>query len=190
MKKKILTAMLLIGLISNVFMTNAHALDNTMQPRIMYVNEYTYEPKSSSRYNKYKIIGTASLDNTENSVECYLGFEVQSTVTAKASIGISNSVETQIDAVVAAINTKTQFNVASELSYSKGRTFVTNFDVPAGMNGSITAYVPAVKTEGKMRVDMYDYTSSDVHHISTKYITMTTSYAPITTDVHFVSKTW
>lgn len=189
MKKKIL-AVLLVGFITSSLMTNVNALDDTVQPRIMYVNEYTYEPSSSSKYNTYKSIGTVTLDNTGSSSQSYLGFEVQSTVTAEATVGISNSVETQTDAVVLAINTKTSFNVAASMTYSRGRTFSTNFYVPAGKNGSITGYIPAVKTEGRMKVDVYDYTSTDIHHVSTRYITMTTSYVPITTDVHFANKTW
>lgn len=75
------------------------------------------------------------------------------------------------------------------LKWFKNRISI-NFYVPAGKHGSITGYIPAIKTSGKIEDVLYDANSSDSHVISTKYITVNNSYVPLKNDMHFVNKTW
>lgn len=190
MKMKKILSVLLVGIITCSCITSIYALEESVQSRIMYVNEYTYEPSSTSKYNTYKSMGTVTLDNTGCSTSGSLSYETQYSGSATVSIGLSGSVQTEVDAVVAAVKTKTQLNVTETVTYTKGTAYSTTLTVPAGKHGSITGYIPAVKTEGRMRVDKYDYTSSDIHKVSTSYKTMSTSYVPIKGDTHFVNKTW
>lgn len=107
-------------------------------------------------------------------------------MTATTSIGLSGSVEAEIDALVSTVKTRISLDVKQSVTMTKGTTYSTGFYVPAGKSGSITAYIPAVKTEGRMRVDKYDYTSSDNYLVSTAYKIMLTSYVPILGDLHFL----
>jgi len=70
------------------------------------------------------------------------------------------------------------------------KSYSTNFCVPAGKNGSITGYIPAIKTSGKMKDVLIDANTADFYEISTNYITVNTSYVPLKNDMHFVNKTW
>lgn len=167
-----------------------YALDNGPQRTPMYVHRYTYIPSVTSRVNTYKNIGTVSLDNTKSSVKSYLGYTVQSSGTVKMTIGITGSVQAQADALFAKVESSVSASVTASRSYTKGKSYSTNFYVPAGKNGSITGYIPAIKTSGKMKDVLIDINSADFYEISTEYITVNNSYVPLKDDMHFVNKTW
>ncbi|WP_028043394.1 hypothetical protein [Candidatus Stoquefichus massiliensis] len=162
-----------------------------VQPRApMYIHRYTYEPSSTSRYNQYRNVGTVSLDNTGSSVQSYLGFKVQSSGTVNISVGISGSVQAQVDALFAKVKASTSASLTTSRSYTKGTSYATSFYVPARKNGSITGYIPAMKTSGRMKDQLIDANTADFYVISTSYITVNTSYVPLKDDMHFVNKTW
>ncbi len=156
----------------------------------MYAYRYTYQPNSTSKYNAYKSMGTASLDNSKSSGTATLKYTVQSSDTAKISVVISNSVSGEIDAVFAKIKASTSVSVSKSVSYTAGTSYSASLTIPAKKHGSITGYIPAIKTSGKIKIEHYDANSTDKYVISTTYKTVNTSYVPLTSDRHFVSKTW
>lgn len=161
------------------------------QPRSpMYIHRYTYEPSSTSRYNTYRNVGTVTLDNTGNSSKSYLGYEVQNSGTVKISVGISGSVQAQVDALFAKVQKSTSASLTKSRSYTKGKTYSASFYVPPRKNGSITGYIPAMKTSGRMKDQLIDSNTADNYVISINYITVSTSYVPLKDDMHFVNKTW
>lgn len=194
-KERICTILLSIFMLS-FFISPVYAEDTTSDsksivPRTpMYIHRYTYEPSSTTRYNEYKNIGTVTLDNTGNSVSSYLGFTVQSSGTVNISIGITGSVQAQVDALFAKVKSSTSVEVTTSRSYTKGTQYSTSFYVPAKKNGSITGYIPAMKTSGKMKDQLIDANTADFYVISTKYITVNTSSVPLKSDIHFKNKTW
>ena len=167
-----------------------YAVDNGPQRAPMYIHRYTYIPNVTSCLNTYKNIGTVSLDNTKSSTKSYLGYTVQSSSTVKMTVGISGSVKAQAGALFAKVESSISASVTASRSYTKGKSYSTNFYVPAGKNGSITGYIPAIKTFGKMKDVLIDANTADFYEISTNYITVNTSYVPLKNDMHFVNKTW
>ena len=187
--KKIITLVLSLLLFSALIVP-AYAIDTGPQRAPMYAHRYKYIPNVTSRVNTYKNIGTVSLDNTQSSTKSYLGYTVKSSGTVKMTIGISGSVQAQADALFAKIKSSVSAEVTTSRSYTKGKSYSTNFYKKKKKHGSITGYIPAIKTSGKMEDVLYDANSSDSYVISTKYITVNNSYVPLKNDMHFVNKTW
>lgn len=190
MKRK---SKILLGSILSFFMlfglsTNAFALDNnTINPRGIYIKKCVgYEPNSTSIVHEFKSIGTVSGDNRKGSSPITIKYEYTSSGSVSASISGYANASVEANYVLAKMKAQVGVEVTTTRSWTKGTSSGASYSIPAGKFETLGAYIPGVKTSGKLKYKVYmDGYPNDYFY---EYKTLNTSTAPQKNSVHFTVK--
>ncbi len=189
MKKKLkflcstmLSLLMLFGLSTNIFALEGN---NEINPNGIYRRDcVAYEPNSTSKVYTYKEIGTVSGDNRKGSSTLTINYKYSTSDSVSASISGYANASVEANYVLAKMKATAGVEVTTTRSWTKGTSSGSSYSIPAGKFETLTAYIPAVKTSGRLKYKVYmdGYPESYFY----EYKTLNTSYAPQKSSVHFV----
>lgn len=186
--KAALSLVLLLTMIISVPAT-AQAASNSPQaePRGMYLKRCVgYEPNYTSMDYTHTPVGSVSGDNRHGSAPLHLTFTYESSSSTSASIGIHGSGSGEVKAVLAKLKIDLGVDFTYTRSWTKGTSSGVSYDVPIGKFQIINVYIPAAKTEGRLKYEVYmDGYPDDKFY---EYVTLNTSFAPTSSSIHFEVK--
>lgn len=115
-----------------------------------------YDQKSKVTDYKAKYIGSARVDNRNNTQPSTITFSATNSGTWTVGSSVNLSGKTEINAVVAKVDATVSIGGTVSRSWSSGRTYGTSSVVPARKIGKLEAYMTGTYSGGDLVYDVYD----------------------------------
>lgn len=156
--------------------------NNISEKQGMYIRTAVdYEPSYTSVDWYYKQVGFIAGDNRDGSSPLTVSLEYSKSDSITASLGGYVEGSTEAGVILAKTEVTVGMNLSFSRSWTKGSKTGANYSIPAGAFENVAAYIPAMKTAGRLKYKVYmDSNPSNVFY---EYKTLYASYAPMSDGV-------
>lgn len=112
-----------------------------------------------------------------------LGYEHTTSGTVTASIAGHTNLSAEANLVYASMEAETGVSVSVSVSWTEGTTYAASYNVPPGNYENLVAYLPAVRTAGRLIYEVYMDGYPD--NVFYQYDDLDPSYAPQSNGIYF-----
>lgn len=173
MKKRLLTLLFISMLLST---TNVLTANAQVQTQGAYIRECVgYNPKYVTKNYPYKKLDSIIGDNRKGDGPMKLSYTYKKSGSVTSTINGYVNASAEASTVFAKVKAETGIAVSKSRSWKQGTSAGVTYSVPKGKYQEIGVYIPATKTEGKLKYKVYmdGYPDKTFY----EYKTLTTSYA-------------
>lgn len=138
--------------------TTAWAANDTkeMEPRGVYIREVVeYIPIYTSIDYTYKLTGFISGDNRNGSSPLQITYVYTSSGTTTASFAGHGNGTAEAGVIFAKMQVEVGFELGYSRSWTQGTSSGASYVVQPGAFETLNAYIPAAKTEGRLKYKVY-----------------------------------
>lgn len=160
---------------------------DTVSPQGIYIREaYEYVPNYMTMDNTYKSVCYVNGDNRGGSSDLTINLEYSTSGTVTASLGGHASVSAEAGVIFAKAKTQLTVDVCYSRSWTQGTKIGASYTVKSGKYEKIEAFIPAVKTAGKIKYRVYmDSNPGNVFYEYGK--DLNAMYAPVSNGIYIKS---
>lgn len=184
--KKRFGVSVLIFLLTMTFGLTAFADEGTgnILPRGQYIKTCVdYEPNYTTMDYTYTYVGSVSGDNTNGSSPLQINYVYETSGTSSASISGYGSATAEAGIILSKMKAELKVEFTGTRSWTRGTASGATYSVSPGKFEVLNVYIPAAKTEGRLKYKVYMI--GYPNNVFYEYKTLGTSYAPQKNSVHY-----
>lgn len=156
-----------------------------MEPRGVYIRELVeFIPIYTSMDYTYQLTGSISGDNRDGSSPLQITYVYSTSGTTTASFAGYGHATAEAGVIFAKMEVEAGFELGFSRSWTQGTSSGASYSIKPGAFETLNAYIPAVKTEGKLKYKVYmDGYPESVFY---EYKSLGgASFAPLKSGIHF-----